>query len=663
MTLEEVFADGGLLAQAVPGYRARPQQVEMARAVEAAIRDRKPLIVEAGTGTGKTYAYLIPALISGGKVVVSTGTKTLQDQLFHRDLPKVRAALKVPVTIALLKGRANYVCHYHLERAQAEGRFARKEDAAQLQHIVRFAKVSSDGDKGACNTVPETSPVWASATSTRDNCLGSDCPNHAECFVMKARREAMEADVVVVNHHLFFADLWLRDEGAGELLPKCNTVIFDEAHQLPEVASLFFGETIASGQLLELARDSRGEALAAAKDFVHLPQAASALDKATRDLRLVFDQDTLRVPQHALAERADFHKALDDLQAALVTLLELLGKQAERSEGLENCRKRCDEQVVLLERWRNGSAAETGAAADAGLDVVSWLEVSSHGFALNTTPLDIAKLFSKQVNQERAWIFTSATLAVNGDFKHYAHEMGLWDAQQAAWDSPFDYRKQAVLYVPEGLPDPNSREYTAAVVGAALPLLKLSKGRAFILFTSLRAMREAHELLKTQLPGLGLDYPLLLQGEGSRTELLDRFRSLPNAILVASQTFWEGIDVKGEQLQLVVIDKLPFAPPDDPVLSARVDKINKAGRSAFMEYQLPRAAITLKQGAGRLIRDEADFGVLMIADPRLVEKPYGKRIVEALPRMHRTRQLAVVQQFFARIADGQVSPSQTSPDT
>lgn len=662
MTLDDVFTEGGVLSQAIPGYRARVQQQEMAHAVASAIRDKKPLIVEAGTGTGKTYAYLVPALLSGGKVVVSTGTKTLQDQLFQRDLPKVRAALKVPVTLALLKGRANYVCHYHLERSMADGRFARKEDVAQLHAIVRFAKTSVDGDKGHCTTVPETAPVWASATSTRDNCLGSECPNHGDCFVLKARREAMEADVVVVNHHLFFADLWLRDEGAGELLPKCNTVIFDEAHQLPEVASLFFGETVASGQLLELARDTRAEALASAKDFVHLPQAAAALDKATRDLRLVFGQDSLRAPHHALAGRADFQAALDDLDEKLSALSGLLGQQAERSEGLDHCHKRCEEQVLLLARWRaaaqgagpaGGGDEASPAPAAAPDDRVSWLEVSGPGFALNTTPLDIAGLFSRQITGEQSWIFTSATLAVNGDFSHYAQEIGLPDARQSHWESPFNYRQNAVLYVPTGLPDPNSREYTAAVVEAALPLLALSQGHAFLLFTSLRAMREAHELLTRRLADEGLKYPLLLQGEGSRSELLDRFRSLPHAILVASQTFWEGIDVKGGQLQLVVIDKLPFAPPDDPVLSARVERINKSGRNAFMEYQLPRAAITLKQGAGRLIRDEADVGVLMIADPRLIEKRYGPLIVNALPRMHRTRQLEVVQRFFARFQHGQ----------
>ncbi|WP_269533812.1 ATP-dependent DNA helicase [Chitinimonas sp. BJYL2] len=682
-TLDDLFSDQGPLAQAIPGYRSRTQQVEMAQAVAKAIRDKTPLIAEAGTGTGKTYAYLVPALTSGGKVIISTGTKTLQDQLFHRDLPKVREALKVPVTIALLKGRANYVCAYHLEQALADGRFARKEDIAHLHAIQRFAATSHNGDKSSCSNVPETSPAWNHAVSTRDNCLGSDCAHYQDCFVMKARREALEADVVVVNHHLFFADVWLKDEGAGELLPKCNTVIFDEAHQLPEVASLFFGETVASGALLELARDSRAEALAAAKDFVHLPAAALALDKAVRDLRLSFGMESWRAPQHQLLEKLEVLDAIDHLTESLNALAELLADQAERSEGLENCRRRAIEQLAVLRRWQTGlplrnagapvvaevppllSAEDEAAAptADAkparpvAVESVHWLEVSSHGFQLHITPLDIARLFSRQLHSERAWIFTSATLAVNGDFKHYAHEMGLWEADQAAWESPFDYKQQALLYVPQGLPDPNSRDYTAAVVEAALPLIRDAEGHAFLLFTSLRAMREAYDLLNARLPGMGLKYPLLLQGEGTRTELLDRFRSQPNAILVASQTFWEGIDVKGDQLRLVVIDKLPFAAPDDPVLAARIDKLKQAGRNAFFEYQLPRAVITLKQGAGRLIRDEHDQGVLMIADPRLIDKPYGKQVWKALPNMLRTREAAVATRFFQRMR------ARTQPET
>ncbi len=637
MTLEDVFADDGLFAEAFPGYRLRPQQLEMAQAVADAIGSQGQLVAEAGTGTGKTFAYLVPALLSGSKVIVSTGTKTLQDQLFQRDIPTVRDVLKIPVTIALLKGRSNYVCHYHLERARHEGRFLNKEDVAHLHKVERYAKTTQSGDKAACPGVPENAPIWGYVTSTRDNCLGQDCPNHKDCFVLKARKEAQEADVVVVNHHLFFADVWLRDEGAGELLPACNTVIFDEAHQLPEVASLFFGETVTSGQLVELARDARAEAIVVAKEFIQLPQAAEALEKATKDMRLAFQSDTVRLPRHQLDSYPAFAPALAEVIERLKILRELLAKQSERAEALEKCQQRAEELVAALTRWQDGDHE----------DAVHWIDVSSHGFMLHATPLNIAEIFRKQVNYHpRAWVFASATLAVNGKFEHFKHELGLWDAQTALWDSPFDYKQQAALYVPQNMPDPNAADYTRAVVDAAWPLLQLTQGHAFLLFTSLRAMREAHELIAARLKEDKLDWPVFLQGQGSRTEILDNFRRAPNAVLVASQTFWEGIDVKGQQLSLVVIDKLPFAPPDDPVLSARIEQMKKAGRNAFIEYQLPYAAITLKQGAGRLIRDETDTGILMIADNRLVEKQYGKLVWNSLPPMYRTRELDNVRRFY-----------------
>lgn len=637
MTLNDVFADDGLFATAFPGYKLRPQQLEMAQAVAQTIAEKGQLIAEAGTGTGKTFAYLVPALLSGGKVIVSTGTKTLQDQLFQRDIPMVRDVLKVPVTVALLKGRSNYVCHYHLERAKHEGRFLNKEDVVHLHAVERYAKFTQSGDKAACPGVPEGAPIWAHVTSTRDNCLGQDCPSHKDCFVLKARKEAQEADVVVVNHHLFFADVWLRDEGAGELLPACNTVIFDEAHQLPEVASLFFGETVTSGQLIELARDARAEAIVVAKEFVLLPQAAEALEKAVKDLRLVFKSEAIRLPQHQLADYPKFTPALDEVIARLKVLHELLAKQAERAEALEKCQQRAEALLAALARWQETEHE----------DRVHWVDISSFGLMLHATPLNIADIFRKQLNvNPRAWIFASATLAVNGQFGHYQHELGLFDAQTALWDSPFDYKQQAVLYVPPDMPDPNASDYTRAVIDAAWPLLQLTHGHAFMLFTSLRAMREAHELIVARLKAAGLDWPVFLQGQGSRTEILENFRRASNAVLVASQTFWEGIDVKGQQLSLVVIDKMPFAPPDDPVLSARIEQMKQSGRNAFMEYQLPYAAITLKQGAGRLIRDETDTGILMIADNRLVEKPYGKQVWNSLPPMYRTRDLGKVQRFF-----------------
>ena len=641
LDLDSIFAEDGVLARAFKDYRVRSQQLEMARTISTAIEKHEILVAEAGTGTGKTYAYLAPALLAGGKVIISTGTKTLQDQLFFRDIPAMREALKVPVTIAMLKGRANYVCHFHLERAKNEGRFMTRDDSRYLSLIERFTKSSDSGDKSTLSEVPENAGIWSYVTSTRENCLGQECAFHKDCFVMEARKRAQGADVVVVNHHLFFADVMLRDEGVAELLPASNTVIFDEAHQLPETASLFFGENLGTSQLLELAHDAHAEGVVSAKDFAALPEGAAALEKAARDLRLVFPQDSVRLPLAAAQAARGFVDALAEVKTRLDALNKLLESQAARSPGLENCWQRGTQFAAQLKRWMDEENSGS----------VRWVEVFNRAMQLNATPLSIAEIFRKQIDgQTRAWIFTSATLAVKKDFSHYQSQMGLLEAATAYWDSPFDYENQAVLYVPAGMPEPNSREYTEAVVTAALPAIRASGGRAFLLCTSLRAMREAHELLKEAFEKEGLEFPLLLQGEGTRTELLERFRRLGNAVLVASQSFWEGVDVRGSALSLVIIDKLPFSPPDDPVLAARIEKINREGRNAFMEYQLPHAVITLKQGAGRLIRDETDRGVLMICDPRLLTKQYGKRIWQSLPPMKRTREVVEVEKFFAQRA-------------
>ncbi|WP_412480005.1 ATP-dependent DNA helicase [Azonexus sp. IMCC34839] len=637
-SLQEIFSPDGALARAIDGYRIRPQQLEMAERIAAAIHSNSVFIAEAGTGTGKTFAYLVPALKSNGKVIVSTGTKTLQDQLFNKDLPMVRDALKAPVKIALLKGRANYVCPYHLERSMAEGRFLTKEDAADARRIAVFAKTTQTGDKAECIEVNENSPVWNSATSTRDNCLGQDCPDYKECFVMQARKEAMAADLVVVNHHLFFADVMLRDEGMAELLPACNTVIFDEAHQLPEVATLFFGDSVSTAQVLDLARDTRSEGLASARDCLDLQTASRALEKAARDLRLAVGVDAGRFSHPQLLEKPEFLPAVAALEEEVAKFAAILETQAQRAEGLEKCWQRALEMQQRLAQWQN--------PVDAGY--VRWAEAFTQSLQLNSTPLDVANIFRKQMGgHPRAWIFTSATLAVQGKFHHYCAELGLGDPESGCWQSPFDYGEQAILYAPLGMPDPNDWSYTEKVVEAAFPAVRAAGGGAFFLCTSLRAMRRTHELLKAKIEDEGLDIPLLVQGEGSKNDLLQRFRHMGNAVLVGSQSFWEGVDVRGEALSLVVIDKIPFAPPDDPVLSARIDQMKKEGRNAFIEYQLPRAVINVKQGAGRLIRDENDKGVLMICDPRLISKPYGRRVWQSLPPMKRTRELQVVLDFFA----------------
>ena len=639
--LERIFSADGPLAEAIPGYRQRQQQVEMAQAIQQAITDNATLVTEAGTGTGKTFAYLVPALLSGGKVIISTGTKTLQDQLFNRDLPAIRDALKAPVTTAILKGRANYVCHYHMKRAVNEGRFMSREDAQYVHLIKRFAETSQTGDKNDLSTVSENSMVWQAVTSTRDNCLGQECPDYKECFVMEARKRALAAEVVVVNHHLFFADVMLRDEGVAELLPASNAVIFDEAHQLPETVGLFFGEDISTSFLMELARDAHGEYLTDAKDCVDLPALTAALEKAVRDFRLVFGLEGARMPVQRALQLKDFDSALSNVGEKLLELGKLLQTQAERGPWLENCWQRAMSLHLQLNKWLAGE----------DVNLVRWVEVFTQSVVLHATPLSVAEIFNKQITaQPRAWIFTSATLAVKSDFSHYLNQMGLLESRTARWESPFDYDAQALLYAPQGLPDPNHPDYILAVAEAALPVIKAAGGRTFMLCTSLRAMREIHGWLQNAFDRDGLVYPLLIQGDATRSELLERFRQLGNAVLVGSQSFWEGVDVKGEALSVVIIDKLPFAPPDDPVLSARIDKLNAEGKNAFMEYQLPYATITLKQGAGRLIRDETDRGVLMICDPRMLTKSYGKRVWQSLPPFKRTKALIEVERFFAVVA-------------
>ncbi|WP_233881367.1 ATP-dependent DNA helicase [Paraburkholderia flagellata] len=702
--LEELFAANGLLAREIDGYRPRAAQIEMARAVAAAMeaaaqsqpepamfelqsrparrvergapaqpgaeeaaRDAaesgdNTLIVEAGTGTGKTYAYLVPAMLWGGKVVVSTGTKHLQDQLFARDIPTVRDALAVPVSVAMLKGRANYLCHYYLQRTADNGRLPSRQETAYLQEIVRFAKITRSGDKAELASVPETAAVWSMVTSTRDNCLGQECPHYKDCFVMQARREAQQADIVVVNHHLFFADIMLRDTGMAELLPSANTIIFDEAHQLPETATLFFGETLSTAQFLELARDCVAEGLSHARDAVEWVKLGAALERAARDVRLAFKEDSLRLSITQLPEDHPLFDALDALQTELAALATALAGQAERAESIGACLRRARELQGILAGWTvpsggtpapetrkaeaDGQDESTHAADDAD-EKVRWVEVFSHTVQLHETPLSVAPIFAKQrAGVPRTWVFTSATLSVRGDFTHYAAQMGLSSRRSMTLPSPFDYPTQGLLYVPRNMPQPSSPQFTDAVFDAALPAIEASGGGVFMLCTTLRAVDRIAQKLRDTIEARGWNTPLLVQGDASRTELLERFRSYGNAILVGSQSFWEGVDVRGDALSLVVIDKLPFAPPDDPVLAARLDALAKKGLSPFAVHQLPQAVITLKQGAGRLIRAETDRGVLMICDTRLVDKPYGRRIWQSLPPFKRTREIEVVQAFF-----------------
>jgi len=617
----EILGSDGPFAQKLDHFSPREQQLEMANAVQNALENESMLVVEAGTGTGKTFAYLVPALLSGLKVIVSTGTKNLQDQLFHRDIPKVCEILKLPVKTALLKGRANYLCQYRLGIALSEAKLSSRRQASYLQKVRQWSGRTESGDIGEIQGVPEDSMIWSMVTSTMDNCLGSDCPDYSDCFVMRSRRLAQEADLIVINHHLLFADMSLKEGGHGELLPGANAFIIDEAHTLSDVATQFFGISLSGRQLKELCKDTRTEHLSEGGDMSDLAKACDQLDKATNDFRLTLGNDMGRRAWNQIKNKADIKQALADIHIRLDELTQWLEHAAVRSKGLENCWRRAQDFVARLSLLTEKDDDE----------FIQWLDVHKRSFVFHLTPLNIADSFQAQVQAYPcAWIFTSATLAIKNSFSHFTQRLGIENSRTLQLDSPFDYAANAMLVAPQQMPDPNSHQFTQSVVDYAIPLIEACRGRAFLLFTSYRALREAEDLLRGRL-----DYPMFVQGDSPRDLLLDSFRESGHAVLLGTSSFWEGVDVRGDALSLVIIDKLPFASPGDPVLQARIEQIKKNGQNAFFDFQLPNAVITLKQGAGRLIRDVTDKGVMVICDPRMTGKAYGKVFVNSLPPMKR----------------------------
>ena len=655
----EALSSEGPLAGTLPGFRPRPAQQEFAAAVALALEDRVALLAEAGTGTGKTFAYLVPAILSGRKTIVSTGTRALQDQLYHRDLPRVRDALGTGLRTALLKGRANYLCRHRLERARGENRFQTPAQASYFQRIVTWAGRTRMGDLGELESLPEDSPLLPLVTSTADNCLGTECPFWGECFVVKARQRAQEADVVVVNHHLLLADLALKQEGFGEILPGAEAYIVDEAHQLPELASQFFGEGLSARPLVELARDAISECRGVDGALATLQAPAQALEQATRLLRAAMDGLPARGTRPQLLAVPEVAEGLQALDAALLTLSDALAPLVDSAPGLEACQLRARDHHGKLQRWchLDGEAAQDAAppadeSSDDGDDLpppptpaadddIRWYELSPRGFRLQRTPLDVSgPLRTHRERSRAAWVFTSATLAVEGRFDHLSERLGLEAPRTLVVPSPFDWASQALCYLPAGLPEPASRDYTRAITEAVRPVLEASGGRAFLLFASHRALREAAEALR------GGPWPLFVQGEAPRHVLLQRFRESGNGVLLGAASFREGVDVAGGALSVVVIDKLPFAAPDDPVFEARLEAIRRAGGNPFRDEQVPQAVIALKQGVGRLIRTETDRGVLVLCDPRLLGKGYGRRFLDSLPPFPRTRDVADAVAFF-----------------
>ncbi len=630
--LAAIFGKSGRLAARLPHFQHREQQQAMAERIAAVMRTGGVLICEAGTGTGKTFAYLVPALLSRRKVLISTGTRNLQDQLFHRDLPLMRTALKIPVSSALLKGRANYLCRQRLALVQEEVVHLAPELQQQLALVRDWAQTTQAGDISEV-PLPEDAPIWAEVTSTVDNCLGQDCAEFQRCHLVTARREAQAAEVVVVNHHLLCADLALRDEGLGELLPGADCFVIDEAHQLPDTASSFFGVTLSSRQLHDLATDTEVAAYSEARGVVELPRRIKMMQRATADVRISLGGEAdRRAPWRELADNAEVQRTLAELEHKLQALALALKALQGHGKNLDACQVRA---ATLLARLHTLLAPEPPEA-------VRWFETNGRGFRLHQTPLSVADVFQKHVGQAgTAWIFTSATLAVGERFEHFAQQLGIENAQTARWESPFDYAKQALWFVPRGLPQPSAPEYNQHVIALAREVIGYSRGRAFLLFTSYRALHETAAGLNGQL-----DYPLLIQGTAPRAELLARFRELGNAVLLGTASFWEGVDVRGEALSCVLIDRLPFASPGDPVLAARIDALRQRGGNPFQDYQLPQAVIALKQGAGRLIRDQHDRGVLVVCDPRLLAKSYGHTFLASLPPMARTRVIEDVKTFF-----------------
>ncbi|MCW2478999.1 ATP-dependent DNA helicase [Candidatus Symbiopectobacterium sp. NZEC135] len=636
-SVQDDFSPEGTLARAIDGFKPREPQRDMAAAVERAIVEQHALVVEAGTGTGKTYAYLVPALRSERKVIVSTGSKALQDQLFARDLPRIATALGYTGQVALLKGRSNYLCIERLEQQSLAGGDLSGEALSELVRLRGWSSATVDGDISTCTDVAEDSAVWPLVTSTNDNCLGSDCPHYKECFVVKARRKAMESDVVVVNHHLYLADMVVKESGFAELIPDSDVVIFDEAHQIPDIASHYFGQQLTSRQLLDLAKDIIIAYRTEVRDAAQLQKSADRLSQSTQDFRLALGEPGFRGNLRDVLAQPSLQRALLLLDDALELCYDVAKLSLGRSALLDAAFERATLYRARLKRLQD--------VQQAGYSY--WYECNARHFVLALTPLSVADRFRELMQEKKAaWIFTSATLSVNDRVEHFTERLGLDHAQSMLLPSPFDYAQQTLLCVPRFLPELQQRGAAQRLATQLRPLIEANRGRCFMLCTSHQMMRDLAAEFRASLT-----LPVLLQGETSKAQLLAQFVSAGNALLVATSSFWEGVDVRGDALSCVIIDKLPFTSPDDPLLKARIEDCRLRGGDPFDEVQLPDAVITLKQGVGRLIRDVDDRGVIVICDNRLVMRPYGKTFLQSLPPAARTRDLAQAIRFLSRSGD------------
>ncbi|MDN4504364.1 ATP-dependent DNA helicase [Alteromonadaceae bacterium BrNp21-10] len=634
-TIKQVFAKQGQLSAAINGFVPRAAQTDMAVAVGRAISTRTALVVEAGTGTGKTFAYLVPALLSDKKAIISTGTKNLQEQLFHRDLPVVKQALEANKKVALLKGRSNYLCLHRLQQHTQSTTLLEKQTLKELTQVREWASGTKSGDVGELTTIAEDARVLPFVTSTIDNCLGKECPEYDDCFMIKARAKALAADLVVVNHHLFFADMALKDTGFGELIPDADLIVFDEAHQLPDIASQYFGDSLSTRQIQDMCKDAEIVVRTSLKDADQVGKMADKLRMIAADLRLLFPENPQKGNWRQQLQQTELAAQVHRLQETLIQFYEVLKLHLGRDKDLDNLFERCTEAKIKLALLSDVEQQGTSL----------WYETTPRHLQMHSTPLSIAQRFADFMQEpKRGWVFTSATLMVDGGFSHFTDQMGLNNADTLSLGSPFDYPNQAMLCVPRSLPEPSAREMKNTLIDISLELIKASNGRCFLLFTSHYMLREIARELESKV-----DNPLLVQGTTSKRALLEKYVDSDNAVLLGTGAFWEGVDVRGDDLTCVLIDKLPFASPDDPLLQARIEECRKQGGNPFVQIQIPQAVIALKQGAGRLIRDAKDRGVLVICDNRLVTKDYGKTFVASLPDMHRTRTLSKVTEFLEKI--------------
>ena len=629
--VDAILGPDGIIGEAIDDFQPRQSQIEMARLIDQAIADGKSYLLEASTGIGKSYAYLVPAFLSDKKTIISTGTKNLQDQLFNKDIPLIRKILVGNKKVALLKGRSNYCCRYRVDKFRKQKQFQSGETGSLFAALHEWSKMSENGDIGEFSSLPENDRLWFYATSNSDNCLGSECPDFDRCFVVRARKTALEADIVVINHHLFFSDLALKEEGFGDILPDAEVLIFDEAHQLPDIASHFFGDSLSMRQLELLSKDVLDAGISEAADSKELAKLCDLLNKSLADFRLALGQFPQKSEWTRIQDAAPVKQALESLKTAISELSETLEPMVSRGKELASCYRRLESIDTILSQFLDPEESQ-----------VSWYELSDRGFRLIISPIDISDSFRQKLDGSNfeSVFFTSATISSQRSFTYYAGRLGLADIEAIHYDSPFDYQKQALLYIPDHLPDPSEPGYAEKFGELCRDVIAATNGYSFILFTSYRMLNWSADYLRSKI-----DKPLFVQGDFQRSELLQQYLEASNPVLLGTSSFWEGVDVKGDRLRCVIIDKLPFKSPQDPVYNRRLQLVNQNGGNAFTEVQIPEATIGLRQGVGRLIRDVNDRGIVVVCDNRLNSKAYGGKILDSMPPMRRSNSLSEVQEF------------------